>query len=137
MTYNLRQWSAVRARRRKQKTEGLKFAGGIGKGRYARGSRGRRQIEVGTTSTFVLREETSSPYASRLQVYSKIQDCMNVFAKYARIFRIQMSFNFSYNRTVFSVRPLVGTKNTVLEVGIIYFRIVYHSGPERRSHSGE
>ena len=48
------------------------------------------------------------------------------FAKYARIFRIQMSFNFSYNRTVFSVRPLVGTKNTVLEVGIIYFRIVYH-----------
>ena len=45
---------------------------------------------------------------------------MNFFAKYARIFRIQMSFNFSYNRTVFSVRPLVGTKNTVLEVGIIY-----------------
>ena len=44
---------------------------------YARGGRGRRQIEVGTTSTFVLREETGSPYASRLQVYSKIQDCMN------------------------------------------------------------
>ena len=50
----------MRARRRKQKTEGLKFAGGIGKGRYARGSRGRRQIEVGATSTFVLKEEQAA-----------------------------------------------------------------------------
>ena len=67
-------------------------------------------FEVATTSPFILREETSSAYASRLQVYSKIQDCMNVFAKYARIFRIQMSFNFSQNRTVFSVRPSVTEK---------------------------
>ena len=35
-------------------------------------------FEVATTSPFILREETSSAYASRLQVYSKIQDCMNV-----------------------------------------------------------
>ena len=92
-----RQWSAVRARRRKQKTEGLKFAGGIGKGRYTRGGRGRRQIEVGTTSTFVLREETGSPcktIASLLQNQGLHEFLLNMRA-YSE-FRCHLIFLKSY-----------------------------------------
>ena len=48
-------------------------------------SRGRRKSEVGTTSTFVLGEETRSPYASRVQVCSKIQNCMHFCQACAQI----------------------------------------------------